>query len=95
MTDKTNNGLPEEASRNRSSVGEAGPPADLAHKYVHVRDVGPEGIVRFDFAIGWPELCVELVLPKAAFDEFCHHNEVQEMPAPDEGLRSVSDGDEE
>lgn len=95
MAGKPNNGLSEEASQNRSSVDEAEPPAELAHMYVHVRDVGPEGNVRFDFAIGWPELCVELVLPKAAFDEFCRHNQVREMPAPDEGLRSMSDGDEE
>ena len=32
--------------------------------------------VEFDFAIGWPELCVELVLPRAAFEEFCTRNGV-------------------
>lgn len=95
MTGKPNNGLSEEASQNRSSVDEADPPAELTHKYVYVRDVSPEGNVRFDFAIGWPELCVELVLPKAAFDEFCSHNQVREMPAPDGGLQCISDGDEE
>jgi phenol hydroxylase P0 protein len=95
MTGKPNNEQPEEPSANGSSVDESDLSADLAHKYVYVRDVGPEGNVRFDFAIGWPELCVELVLPKAAFDEFCRHNQVCEMSSPDAGLQSMSGGDEE
>ena len=55
---------------------------DLTRKYVCVREVGADGNVRFDFAIGWPELSVELVLPQAAFDEFCRRNAVmQTTPA--------------
>lgn len=50
---------------------------DLANKYVCVREVGADGNIRFDFAIGWPELSVELVLPQAAFDEFCRRNDVR------------------
>jgi phenol hydroxylase P0 protein len=95
MTDKPASGPSGEASEIPRSIDDADPPAELARKYVCVRDVGLEGNVRFDFAIGWPELCVELVLPKAAFDEFCSHNQVEEMPAPDAGLGAVRDGDEE
>ena len=48
----------------------------------------PDGLVSFEFSIGWPELAVELMLPAAAFDEFCAKNQViwrktdTEFPAP-------------
>lgn len=49
-------------------------------KYVGViDDSGP--FVEFNFAIGDPTLFVELVLPKAAFSEFCSKNKVQTMTA--------------
>lgn len=51
--------------------------ADLARKYVCIKDVAADGSVRFDFAIGFPDLSVELVMPKAAFDEFCRRNDVE------------------
>ncbi len=70
-----------------STTDNAKPKVDLTRKYVCVREVGADGNVRFDFAIGWPELSVELVLPQAAFDEFCRRNDVRmtlptEMGAP-------------
>jgi phenol hydroxylase P0 protein len=37
--------------------------------------------VAFEFAIGWPELAVELLLPAPAFDEFCAANGVQRLEA--------------
>lgn len=48
---------------------------DLSRKFVHVTEDRADGLVAFDFSIGWPELSVELLLPRAAFDEFCatHH----------------------
>jgi phenol hydroxylase P0 protein len=57
--------------------------ADLARKYVCIKDVAADGSVRFDFAIGFPDLSVELVMPKAAFDEFCLRNDVQLIGADD------------
>jgi phenol hydroxylase P0 protein len=48
-------------------------------RYVRVRQVIDDKFVEFDFAIGDPSLYVELVLPKAAFDTFCHHNKVEIM----------------
>jgi phenol hydroxylase P0 protein len=33
--------------------------------------------VCFEFAIGWPELFVDLMLPRAAFDDFCLRQKVQ------------------
>ena len=37
--------------------------------------------VEFDFAIGEPELFVEMILTHAAFAEFCSANQVELMPA--------------
>jgi phenol/toluene 2-monooxygenase (NADH) P0/A0 len=68
---------------------------ETAQKYVCVRDVNSEGNVRFDFAIGWPDVCVELVLPQAAFDEFCRQNDVKTMEPPDGGLQSINSGEQE
>jgi phenol hydroxylase P0 protein len=50
---------------------------DIARKYVRVTDVREDGLVMFEFSIGWPEQVVELVLPQAAFDEFCIANQVK------------------
>jgi phenol hydroxylase P0 protein len=69
------------------------PAVDLARKYVCVRNVGADGNVRFDFAIGWPDLCIELVLPQAAFDEFCRLNDVQPMAPADTGFPSTDEGE--
>jgi phenol hydroxylase P0 protein len=48
----------------------ASPTLDTRKRYVRVLD-RHDGLVAFEFAIGWPELMVELLLPEAAFDEFC------------------------
>lgn len=48
-------------------------------RYVRLRRVVDDKFIEFDFAIGDPSLYVELVLPKAAFDAFCRHNNVQMM----------------
>jgi phenol hydroxylase P0 protein len=35
------------------------------------------GLVVFEFAIGWPDLSVELAMPRPAFEEFCIQHQVQ------------------
>ena len=58
---------------------------DLSRKFVRVTQVRADGLVAFEFSIGWPEMAVELVLPEAAFEEFCIANQVQRLsddPAP-------------
>jgi len=50
-------------------------------RYVRVRSSTLDPFVEFDFAIGDPELYVELVLPRVAFEQFCSHNRVQHMNA--------------
>jgi phenol hydroxylase P0 protein len=46
---------------------------------VRVLEARADGLVAFEFAIGWPELAVELLLPIAAFDEFCATQRVQRL----------------
>ena len=52
---------------------------DVKRKFVRVIDERADGLVAFEFAIGWPELSVELLLPAAAFTEFCTTNRVQRL----------------
>ena len=52
---------------------------DTSRRFVRVTERRADGLVAFDFAIGWPELSVELLLPAAAFDEFCERNQVQRL----------------
>lgn len=47
--------------------------------WVRVTNRRPDGFVEFDFAIGDPELSVDLILPAHAFVEFCNANRVQHL----------------
>ena len=51
----------------------------LRRKFVRVIDESGDGMVRFEFSIGWPELAVELMLPAQAFAEFCTREQVQRL----------------
>jgi len=53
---------------------------DTSRRFVRVTDERDDGLVAFDFAIGWPELSVELLLPRAAFEAFCTENRVVRLP---------------
>lgn len=44
--------------------------------YVRLRHRRPDGFIEFDFSIGDPELAVDLILPEAAYEEFCRVNRV-------------------
>ncbi|WP_232787803.1 phenol hydroxylase subunit [Paraglaciecola sp. MB-3u-78] len=59
-------------------------------RYVRVRSAPEDIFVEFDFAIEYPELYVELALPKAAFELFCKHNNVVHM---DEDMAKKVDED--
>ncbi|WP_130931817.1 phenol hydroxylase subunit [Pseudomonas sp. Sample_24] len=54
---------------------------DQMPRYVRVRSQPGDAFVEFDFAIGYPDLFVELVLPRQAFQQFCESNHVQHMDA--------------
>ena len=57
------------------------PAVDTTLRFVRVLEQRPDGLVAFEFAIGWPELAVELMLPAAAFDAFCAANKVRRLDA--------------
>ena len=44
---------------------------DISRRFVRVLQRRSNGLVEFEFSIGWPELSVELMLPERAFAEFC------------------------
>lgn len=55
---------------------------DAVRRYVRVCRQRPDGFIEFEFAIGDPELAVELMLPEQAFHEFCLDNEVIVLDPP-------------
>lgn len=57
------------------------PAVDTTQRFVRVIEERPDGLVAFEFAIGWPELAVELLLPAPAFAAFCAANKVQRLDA--------------
>lgn len=67
-------------------------PADLDTRKRYVRVTGSRGshFVEFDFAIGEPELFVEMILTHDAFTDFCSANQVEPM----EALPELGDEDE-
>lgn len=48
-------------------------------KWVRVTCRRPDGFVEFDFAIGDPDLAVNLILPAHAFEAFCRDNRVRHL----------------
>ncbi len=57
------------------------PAVDTGLRFVRVIERRGDGLVAFEFAIGWPELAVELLLPAPAFTEFCAANRVRRLDA--------------
>lgn len=54
------------------------PPAfDPSRRFVRIVDERADGMVEFEFAVGEPELFVEMILPRAAFEEFCAREQVR------------------
>ncbi len=49
--------------------------------FVRVREHRSDGFIEFDFAIQDPSLTVELILPEAAFKEFCATHRVRHLSA--------------
>jgi phenol hydroxylase P0 protein len=55
------------------------PAVDTTQRFVRLLEQRPDGLVAFEFAIGWPDLAVELLLPAPAFAAFCSANRVQRL----------------
>jgi phenol hydroxylase P0 protein len=51
--------------------------ATLARRYVRITNRADNGIVAFEFSVGWPDMSVELALPEPQFNEFCSTNNVE------------------
>jgi len=54
---------------------------DTTRKFVRVIEMKKNGMVEFEFAVGEPELYVELLLPAKAFEEFSAANRVVTLDA--------------
>ena len=70
-----------------SETTEAGP-FDPARRFVRVTGVNAHGFIEFEFAVGGPELFVELMLPAAAFDAFCRTQNATRLDRPIMNSRS-------
>ncbi|MFO1469136.1 MAG: phenol hydroxylase subunit [Steroidobacteraceae bacterium] len=57
---------------------------DPRRRFVRVRRRRDNGLVEFEFAIGEPEMFVELILPEPAFQEFCAANAVSLLEGDDD-----------
>jgi phenol/toluene 2-monooxygenase (NADH) P0/A0 len=53
---------------------------DTTRRFVRLSGERPNGFVEFEFAIGEPEIFVEMILPRAALAEFCATNRVEMLP---------------
>lgn len=58
---------------------------DPERRYVRVCERRPDGFIEFEFSIGDPALCCELMLPEPAFHEFCLVNDVILLEPADAG----------
>jgi phenol hydroxylase P0 protein len=58
---------------------------DTNQRYVRVIDHRADGFVEFAFAIGEPDLAVELLMNAEAFEEFCAVNHVTVLSAEPAG----------
>lgn len=56
---------------------------DPQTRFVRVTEVRPDGFVAFDFAIGEPEIYVEMLLPQDGFEAFCAQQNVIRLDAAD------------
>lgn len=58
----------------------AAPPMDTTRRFVRFSSERPNGFIEFEFAIGEPEIFVEMILGREAFAEFCAANRVEMLP---------------
>ncbi len=68
---------------------------DTRQRWVRVTGERAGGFIEFDFAIGEPDLIVEMILSPEAFAEFCEKNRVQMLEPRDPDAGSPAAGDEE
>ena len=62
---------------------------DPRARYVRYHRLTPNGFVEFSFGVGSPELMAELVMPLAAYREFCRVNKVVYLTREQEAAQDV------
>ena len=63
------------------------PAIDSTRRFVRKLGERANGFVEFEFAIGEPEIFVELILGREDFAEFCRNNAVEMLdPRPADGM---------
>lgn len=50
---------------------------DVSLRFIRIVEEHRNGLVEFEFAAGEPDLYVELILPRAEFEDFCHMQGVE------------------
>ena len=61
------------------------------NRWVRVQRKTENGFIEFDFFVSSKELYVELILPVAAFTEFCSHNRVRFLePGAEPGMADTA-----
>lgn len=58
-------------------------PFDVSQRYVRLRQRRADGFVEFDFSIGDPRICVELVMREADYRAFCRTHAVEHLNSED------------
>lgn len=58
------------------------PVFDPRNRYVRIITAREDGLVEFEFAVGEPQLFVEMVMPRAEFEQFCRDQQVQPTQGP-------------
>lgn len=66
--------MSDQSTNQTSNTGDAAAPLQ---KFVRVLRRDARGTVVFEFAVGWPDMAVELAMPEAAFDAFCAREQVR------------------
>lgn len=64
-------------------------------RFVRVLDRHANGLVEFEFAVGDPRFAVELVMPLAAFDEFCAGQGAEFLPEETAGAEIAGSEDDD
>lgn len=64
---------------------------DPRRRFVRIVEERSDGMVEFEFAVGEPQLFVEMILPREAFEEFCAREQVK--PTRAEVLPAASGGE--
>lgn len=60
------------------------PEVNANNRWVRIQRETENGFVEFEFFVADKDLCVELILPTAAFREFCASNRVRLLDAGSE-----------